>query len=171
MKKTIGLAILTLSSSVALANVSYYEVDVLESTPVYRRIEVESPVQQCWQEEVVSTSRGHERRSSTPTLLGAVFGGALGNAVGHHKSNKRVGTVVGAVLGASIARDITAHNRRPVVYHDTIEHCKTVYESTQEDKLVGYDVSYSYNGREYSVRMDQDPGATVRLRVDVEPVR
>src|SRR5690606_31379955 len=126
--------------------------------------------QQCWEEEVVrQTPRRGE--SMTPNLIGALIGGALGNAVGHNKSNKRVGTVVGAVIGGSIGGDIGRANRQDDGYYvDTQQRCRTVYASVQEEKLVGYDVSYRYNGVLHTVRMPQDPGATVRVRIDVEPV-
>lgn len=155
------------------AATSYAEVDVLSSTPIYRVVETTEPSRQCWEEEVVREVRSEARnQSATPGILGAVIGGAVGNAVGHNKTNRRVGTVVGAILGGSIASDISRNNRRgdTVQYVDTVERCRTVHTSHQEEKLVGYDVRYSYNGAQFTVRLPDDPGATLRVRVDVEPV-
>jgi len=153
------------------AATSYEFAPVLSSTPIYRVVEVNVPRQECWQEEVVR-QQPYRSESATPGLLGMVIGGALGNAVGSHKSNQRVGAVVGAILGGSIARDIARSNAATSagVVVDTVERCRTVSAARQEEKLVGYDVSYSYNGSEYTVRMPEDPGQTVRVRVDVEPV-
>lgn len=162
----------TLAQTAAAAT-TYEEADVLSSTPIYRTVEITSPQRECWEEEVARTDRRYERdQSATPTILGAVIGGALGNAVGHNKSNKRVGTVVGGVLGGSIGADIGRNNRSrdDVVTYDTVERCRTVQTSREEEKLIGYDVRYSYNGSENTVRMDRDPGDTVRVRVKVEPV-
>lgn len=173
MKKLVAVAFVTIASSTALASTAYYDADVLETIAVFRTVEISTPHQECWQEEVVRSDRRYRsHRSHTPGLLGAVIGGALGNALGHNKSNKRVGAVVGAILGGSLARDITRQNyySAPVVYHDTVRRCETVFDYREEQKLVGYDVLYSYNGQEYSARMPQDPGATVRVRVNVEPV-
>ena len=153
----------------ASAATSYYEAAVLESTAIYRTVEMQTPREECWLEEVVRESRP-QYRSGTPNILGAVIGGAIGNAVGHNKSNQRVGAVVGAVLGASVARDIQHANRSRDVYYETVERCETVYDSYLEERLVGYDVLYSYNNREYTVRTQRDPGATIRVRVNVEPV-
>lgn len=153
------------------AATSYEYAPVLSSTPIYRVVEISTPRQECWQEEVVR-QQPYRSESATPGLLGMVIGGALGNAVGNHKSSQRVGAVVGAVLGGSIARDIARNSAAagaPVVV-DTVERCRTVNAARQEEKLVGYDVSYGYNGSEYTVRMPEDPGQTVRVRVDVEPV-
>lgn len=158
----------------ATAATSYDEADVLSSTPIYRVVEITSPQRECWEEEVARVDRRYERNNSaTPTILGAVIGGALGNAVGHNKSNKRVGTVVGAVLGGSVGSDIGRNNRDrgEVVTYDTVERCETVSNTREEEKLVGYDVRYSYNGFENTVRMDRDPGETIRVRVDVDPVQ
>lgn len=171
--------IATLFASAALivthqagAATTYEEADVIASTPIYRVVEISSPQEECWEEEVVRQNRRDHDRSATPGLLGMVIGGALGNAVGNNHSSRKVGTVVGAILGGSIARDISRANdeRRATVYVDTEERCRTVYNTREEEKLVGYDVSYRYNGSEHTVRMPEDPGATVRVRVDVEPV-
>lgn len=158
------------SASPAFADSRFDYADVIESRPVYRTVEVSIPREECWNEEVVSHRRDRSE-SRTPALLGTIIGGALGNAVGHGKSNKRVGTVVGAVLGHSIGRDIVASNRRgEVTQYETVRQCETVYDYREEERLVGYQVRYRYNNEDYSVRMDNDPGDQVRVRVDVQPV-
>lgn len=158
-------------STAAAGSTDYIDVPVLEATPVYRDVEVSVPEEQCWQEDVVHRVNRHHGRSSTPGILGVVIGGAIGNALGHNKTNKRVGALVGAVLGGSIAKDITRKNRANDEYfYDTVEKCRTVYRHHTEQKVVGYQVLYSYNEQEYSIRMPRDPGATLQLRVNVEPV-
>ncbi len=161
-----------LATHTVSAATTYEEAEVIESTPIYRVVEISSPEEECWEEEVVRQDMRHRDRSHTPGLLGMVIGGALGNAVGNNNSSRKVGTVVGAILGGSIARDVSRANdaRNSTVYVETEERCRTVYNTREEEKLVGYDVSYSYNGIERTVRMPEDPGATVRVRVDVEPV-
>lgn len=179
MKTRPVLSLVALANAACLANVSasaatmYEDAQVLSSTPIYHIVEVSSPQQQCWQEDVVRHDSRSYERSATPGILGAIIGGALGNAVGHHKTNKQVGTVVGAILGGSIGSNIGRENasRRAGTYVETVENCKTVRNTSQEEKLVGYDVRYSYNGTEHLVRMDEDPGTSVRVRVDVSPVR
>lgn len=162
----------SLSAVVAQASTSFEEAEVLASTPIYRVVETSSPSRECWQEDVVRQNRSRGNDSATSSIFGAIIGGALGNAVGHHKTNKRVGTVVGAILGGSIASDISKANARnnDGQYIETVERCRTVQNTRQEEKLVGYDVSYSYNGSQHTVRMPRDPGATVKVRVNVEPV-
>jgi len=160
----------TLLASPVLAETRFEYADVIESTPVYRTVEVTVPREECWNEEVASHRRARPE-SRTPALLGTIIGGALGNAVGHGKSNKRVGTVVGAVLGLSIGRDIVAANSHGrVTEYETVRQCETIYDYHEEERLIGYQVRYRYNNEDYSVRMDNDPGQQVRVRVDVQPV-
>lgn len=152
------------------ADTHYAYAQVIESRPVYKSVEISTPREECWNEEVAHT-RAARSNSRTPALLGTIIGGALGNAVGHGKTNKRVGTVVGAVLGHSIGRDIVADNNQDrVVRYETVRQCETVYEYREEERLVGYQVVYRYNDEDYSVRMDDDPGEQVRIKVDIQPV-
>ena len=169
---TLGLALLgiALLSAPVFAKTSYHEAQVLESTAIYRVIETSVPARQCWEEEQVRSSSRHRYRSHTPGLLGAVIGGAIGNSMGHHSTSQKVGTVIGAMLGSSIARDMVQARNDSGTIIETVERCDTVYNYQQEEKLVGYDVLYRYNGDDYQVRMPEDPGATIRVRVNVEPV-
>jgi uncharacterized protein YcfJ len=113
------------------------------------------------------------KQSRTPAIIGALVGGALGNAVGRKKSNKRVGAVVGSVLGYSIAKDIgrhkRQHSRRDQVTYRQEEVCDSYYDEREEQQLLGYDVSYIYAGQTYNTRLDRDPGASLRVRVAVNP--
>ena len=164
---TAGLA------KIALATTTYEEVAVLSSTPIYHTVEVNTPKRECWEEEVARHDRRRDNNdSATPEIFGAVIGGALGNAVGHSTTNSKVGTVVGAVLGGTIAHDIdNANHEHDTVSTQTVEKCRTVSSVRQEDKLVGYDVRYRYNGVEQTIRMDRDPGDKLRMRVNAEPVQ
>lgn len=163
-----SLALMLATSS--FADTRYEYAQVVESRPIYKTVEISMPQEECWNEEIAHTSRARSD-SRTPAILGTIIGGALGNAVGHGKSNKRVGTVVGAVLGHSIGRDIVAGNSQDrVVRYETVRQCETVYEYREEERLVGYDVVYRYNNEDYSVRMDDDPGEQVRIKVNIQPV-
>ncbi len=173
-KKLVNTAIFSIVTlaiaTPALAETRYEYAQVLDSRPVYRTVEVSVPREECWQEEVAHSHRNGSN-SRTPAILGTIIGGALGNAVGHGKSNKRVGAVVGAVLGHSIGRDIVASNRGDrTTHYETVRQCETVYDYHEEERIIGYQVQYLYNNEEYSVRMDRDPGETVRIKVNIQPV-
>lgn len=150
------------------AQTQYVYADVLESRPIYQSVSVSTPRQQCWNEQVAV--REERRTSNTPVVVSSIVGGAIGNALGNNKSSQRVGTVVGAVLGHSVGRDIVAANSRhqPTRYQ-TVQHCETVNEYRHEERLTGYQVRYRYNGEDYTIQTDRDPGSQIRLRVQVSP--
>lgn len=160
-----------MGAAVAAAETSYTTAPVLSANPVYQIVEVSTPQEQCWEQEIVVERHDSRKTSNTPVLVSTIIGGAIGNAVGHNKSNKRVGTVVGAVLGHSIGRDIMRQNDRPEYReYETVQRCETVYQQHEEERLIGYNVTYLYDGQEYSVRTDTDPGDAIRVRVSVQPV-
>jgi uncharacterized protein YcfJ len=168
--KTIATVLTTtLCSMAAHADTSYEYAQVLAANPIYQVVELSEPAQQCWEEEVL-IERSSRRGSNTPVVISTIIGGAIGNAVGSNKSNQRVGAVLGAVLGHSIGRDIVRSNRRGNVDTEIVERCKTIYETVQEERLVGYQVTYLYDGEERTVRTESDPGEQIRLRVSVQPV-
>lgn len=170
--KIIGaVAVLGLASGQAFAETSYESAPVVESRAIYELVEISTPQEQCWEEEQVLERYGNDRGSNTPVVVSTILGGAIGNAVGHNKSNRRVGAVLGAVLGHSIGRDIMRRNERPSSReYQTVQRCETVYQQHEEERLVGYQVTYLYNGEEYSVRTNTDPGDEIRVRVSVQPV-
>lgn len=156
----------------AQTETSFETVPVVAANPIYELVSVSTPQEQCWEEERVVDHYASRRQSGTPVLVSTLLGGAIGNAVGHNKSNKRVGAVLGAVLGHSIGRDIMQQqNERPSYReYETVQRCETVYQQHEEERLVGYQVTYLYNGAEYSVRTDADPGEEMRVRVSVQPI-
>ncbi len=156
-------------STTANADTKYEYAQVVEANPIYQLVELSEPAEQCWQEEIY-VERSARRGSNTPVVISTILGGAIGNAVGHNKSNQRVGAVLGAVLGHSIGRDIVRNNRQGRVDSEVVERCKTVYETVQEERLVGYQVTYLYEGEERTIRTDSNPGETIKLRVSVQPV-
>ncbi len=174
MKKLIAVAAASSMMMAATAcaqtqHTQYEYAPVIDARPVYQQVRVERPEQQCWNEQVAV--RESSSSSRTPMVVGTIIGGALGNAVGNNKSSRRVGTVAGAALGASIGRDIVNANSSPsTTRYQTVQHCENVSRYHYEERVVGYQVHYRYNGQDHSVRMNHDPGERIRLRVQVQPV-
>lgn len=165
----LGLGSLLLATPV-FAQSQYVYAQVLESRAIYQSVTVAAPRDECWEEEV-RVRETRQRGSQTPVILSTIIGGAIGNAVGNNKSSQRVGTVVGAVLGHSVGRDIVRAESRPAsVRYQTVKQCETVTEYRDEERLMGYQVRYLYNGEEFTVRTEQDPGEQIRLRVSHDPV-
>lgn len=138
---------------------------------IVKTYENRTPRQTCYTEQVAyqePVARG--RKSHTGTILGAVIGGALGNELGHRKHNKQAGTAIGALLGGSIGRDISHRPQKYVTRYRDEQRCTTTTELSYDERVVGYDVTYRYNGQSYTTRMQRDPGDSIRVKVAVSPV-
>ncbi|QKK12038.1 MAG: glycine zipper 2TM domain-containing protein [Pseudomonadota bacterium] len=83
---------------------------VIDVTPIYRQIEVSTPREECWQEQVTYEAPAG-RSSATPVILGSIIGGVIGNQIGDGRGRK-IATVAGTLLGASIGADNAHANTR-----------------------------------------------------------
>ena len=128
--------------------------------------QVTTPRKDC--EQATVTRRQPERDGNVGgTVLGAVIGGALGNQVGRGNGRKAA-TVAGAVAGGFVGHEMDQRHQGGKVVTTTETRCKTVNETS--DKIVGYDVTYLHNGREYTTRMDHEPGDRLLVESTVRPV-
>ncbi len=118
---------------------------------------------------------GSETGRQMATVLGGVVGAVLGSQVGGGSARyatSALGSMVGGMAGRSIYERSTEPRRRgQVVVCDPIVRGSAVqtaggYGNGYAD---AYDVTYEYNGRRYTSRMNHDPGQRVRVRVDVTP--
>lgn len=144
---------------------------VLSVTPAIRYVTVTTPVRECWEDVQHYSVRNRDHGRAGKTLLGAIVGGVIGHQIGSGRGND-VATIAGTLIGASIGngsgRDRPGHGRTE--YSRPIRRCETRYQSHQEERIDGYDVIYSFNGRRYSTRTPFDPGEKLKIRVDVRPV-
>lgn len=139
---------------------------VVDVDPIYKTVSHRVPERSCWTETVYEPV--HKSGSYTSAILGTLIGGAIGNEVGHSNKNKKVGAVAGALLGASIARDYKGSNTQTVARDNEV--CETRHRTEYEERLVGYNVAYRYQGRRYTTRMDRRPGDRIKVAVQVKPV-
>ena len=166
------LSSMALVPAVGFASVQYDQARVVSVRPVIETVSYAAPREQCIEQQVPYTQP--RPSTATPTILGAVLGGALGNALGHDTSNEKVGAVVGAALGGAVGYDWSRRRAQAVspanVYYRTEQMCNVVHDVREEERIAGYDVTYTYLGQTYATRMSYDPGRTVRVRVQVDPV-
>lgn len=137
---------------------------VVRSTPIYTHYS--DPQRQCWSERV--TTDEYVDRNGVPlgAIVGGITGGVLGNQIGSGRDVATVGGVIaGAAIGNSLDRERAGIAVAPVTRD--VERCRTV--DAGRDVLEGYDVTYRYQGRDLTTRMQYDPGAQVQVRVDVAP--
>lgn len=141
------------------------EAQVLSSTPRYE--EYREPRRSCWSEPVTYYREAPPaHRSYTGAVLGTLVGGILGNQIGGG-TGKTVATAVGAATGAIVGDNLANRDRYgpPGRYVEQRERCRE--DDHWSRRVVGYDVRYRYQGRDYSTVLPYDPGATLRLRVNV----
>src|SRR4051812_22763799 len=173
MKKTVllaSLAALGAHVGFAAAQQSYGDVAKVISAEPMREVSSESR-RECRMETV---SGVEERRETTPpsgagAVVGAIIGGVLGHQVGNYSGGA---TAAGAVVGGLVGNQVERANNTDVVVDRApvtrqVERCRYVPET--RERVVGYDVRYEYNGREFRTRMAYDPGPEMPVNVEVRP--
>lgn len=163
-----GLALLGMHGSWTLAGnnpeVRYSDRGrVISSTPVYE--EVNNPRRDCWTERVGESRETVRDRSYGGAIIGGLVGGILGNQIGKG-SGRKAAAVLGATTGAIVGNNVDNDGERYVErsYPREVERCRSVDHWTRE--VVGYDVVYRYQGREYTTFMTREPGDEVKLNVN-----
>ncbi|WP_297147155.1 glycine zipper 2TM domain-containing protein [Thermomonas sp.] len=125
---------------------------------------------------------GYERRSyggnsggrTAATIVGGIAGAVLGSKIGGG-TGTTIATVAGSALGSLAGREIYDQNQRNrYVRGGTVRVCEPEpvyggYSRYGSTAATAYDVTYEYNGRRYTRRMDYNPGDRLRVRVDVMP--
>jgi uncharacterized protein YcfJ len=149
-------AAVTLLGATASASAAQY-ARVVSATPVTDS--VAAPRQDCYQGEQVVQAQP----SGAGALIGAIAGGVVGNQFGHG-FGRAAATGLGAVAGSAIGNNVEAGANAPTTV--PVQRCRTV--TGYENRVVGYDVVYEYNGQRYTTRLPNDPGQ--RLAIDVRPV-
>ena len=182
--KKLALAIASVCAAAApvLAAESFTDrARVISSRPVHDRIPVTR--EECWND----VQRGYEERRVTRsdtgaaigpgTVLGAIVGGVVGHQFGNSSGGRDRGTAAGAVVGGLIGNQMDRDNRgdpgrttevERVPVERNVERCRTVNEV--REATLGYDVRYEYMGRQFTTRLDRDPGRFLNIAVNVQPV-
>ena len=124
---------------------------------------------------------GSEGGRNVATIVGGIAGAVLGSKMGGGSgtyATTAIGSMVGGMAGRQIY-DQTQQDRyvRPAsVRVCDPEPVRSGYggyndghDSYRTGNATAYDVTYEYNGRRYTRRMDYHPGERVRVRVDVSP--
>lgn len=148
--------------------------NVINVEPIVRVVDVSTPHEECWEEEVRypgrSAGHGHGHGSAGSIIIGGLIGGVIGHQFGKGRG-RDVATAAGAMIGASVGHDNSA-------YHDDDDYeevgyerrCRTTHERRTEERVDGYRVTYDYQGEVFTTRMSRDPGRRIPVRVSVRPV-
>ena len=137
---------------------------VLSAVPEYEK--VNTPSEQCYS-EYESAPRGRQSKDFGGSIIGGVTGGLVGAQVGKGHGNTAA-TAVGAIAGAIIGDRVQNQNRQVEYADREVRRCRVT--DNWENRLTGYRVTYEYAGRHYTTFLQDDPGRSLPLRVNVEPL-
>lgn len=161
----------------AESGVTYDFARVVDVQPVYDEVGYAQPRQTCWNEPVTYVEQpryARHRHSDTPEILGGIIGGVIGNQFGSG-SGRAAATVAGVALGASVARDNQRYRHHggygygpSYEYTVTERRCEVREDYRRERELIGYDVTYDYQGTIGRTFSEREPGTEIRVRVAVE---
>lgn len=148
---------------------AYDYAPVTQVEPIVRRVRVETPRRECYDQvrTVELRPRISDPEVGGRTLIGGIIGGVIGHQFGSGRG-RDAATVAGVLVGANVGYDAAAR-KYSEVREEVVERCQIRYESTYEERIDGYRVTYEYNGREYTTRLPYDPGEKMRVRVAVAP--
>lgn len=138
--------------------------DVRNVHPVVEK--VDTPRKVCEDVTVKRRAPGSDNHV-VGTVVGAAVGGLLGNQVGRGNGRKAA-TVAGAVGGGLVGHEVGVRHDAKRTTTTTETRCRTVSDSSE--KVIAYDVTYDYQGRSYTTRMDHDPGPRLQVQPTVAPV-
>jgi len=122
---------------------------------------VHTPQRECGEVAVTHKRAAQDQHRIAGTLIGGVLGGVLGHQVGGG-NGKTLATVAGAAAGGYAGNQVQKNMQDKDTYTTNEERCKTV--NVRQDKVVGYDVKYSLDGKVDTVRMDHRPGERIPVK-------
>jgi len=160
---TSSLLMLSVQSN-AEENFHYDYATVMQSKPVYRIVTVTGKEKKCRAEEVVYQQPPRKRHNGS--LVGGILGAAVGHALGHRSKHRTGATIAGAIVGASIAKD----HKPGVTTHSIENRCRMIPTSWEEERVIGYNVVYRYNGRTFETQLPYEPADTLKIRVNIAPI-
>lgn len=122
---------------------------------------VVTPREHCEDVQVQRRAPVQDEHRIAGTAIGGIAGGLLGSTVGGGKG-KTLATVAGAAAGGYAGNQVQKNMQQQDVATTTERRCRTVSEASQ--KLIGYDVTYRFGGKEGVVRMSHNPGSSIPVR-------
>ncbi len=126
---------------------------VISTTPVMQQVAM--PRQVC----TISTVVTQPSKSGAGAVMGAIAGGAVGSQIGGGMG--RVAATAAGVFGGAILGDRIEGQPAPVAQPVTTCTDQAVYEN----RVVAYNVTYEYAGKQYAVQMPNDPGAYLPITI------
>ena len=134
--------------------------EVVDARPIIEVVRERSTAHVC---RHVETPAGPQ--SATPPIVGGIIGGVIGNQFGSGRG-RTLSTVAGAALGGAVGLDHARKNRPPAT---VMERCEPEASVREYERVVGYRVTYRYNGELHVIETDEHPGDRLALEVQLAP--
>lgn len=135
-----NLPILLASATIA-ASTSAQTVPVVSVEPIVRNEVVTVHSQTC-----------HQAIDNSNSIVGGIVGGIIGSQIGQDESTRRAMTGVGAIIGSQ------------AVQPGYVTRCSPSYSQQTVPTVVGYNVTYIFNGVRHSTVMSYNPGSHVTVQ-------
>lgn len=122
---------------------------------------VVTPREKCETVQVQHQAPVKDEKRIAGSVVGAVAGGLLGSTIGGG-DGKKLATVAGAAAGGYAGNRVQKNLQEKDTTTTTEQRCRTVSEKSQ--KLVGYNVTYRFDGKEGVARTSFKPGPTLPVK-------
>lgn len=122
---------------------------------------VVTPHERCEDIQVRHEAPVQDQQRIAGSVAGGLAGGLLGHAVGGG-TGKTLATIAGAAAGGYAGNRVQKNLQERDTVVTTEHRCRTVSEKSH--KVVGYDVTYRFEGNEGVARTSFKPGATLPVK-------
>lgn len=168
MKKAIiATVVATLTATSALADV--VKAPVISKSPITETTKVVTGyTTQCNKERIYDNRKKEGSvfdgasgalKGDGGALAGAIIGGLVGNQFGGG-NGKTAMTVLGTIVGSNIGNK-TIEKEQP--HSRVVTVCDDIPQVEYQQKVVGWNVTYQFEGAVYQTTMATDPGSYVTL--------
>jgi uncharacterized protein YcfJ len=138
---------------------------VVAVQPIEHTTTHDTPRQVCQDEQVEVPNTYKDQHQIAGDVIGGLVGALAGHQVGGGKG-KTLATIAGAAGGAFAGHEVQKHHQNQNATKTVTKNvCHTVTDKTSKTTTVGYDVTYTLNGKTGHVRMDHNPGVGMGLPV------
>jgi uncharacterized protein YcfJ len=138
---------------------------VVAVQPVTQTSTTSKPRQVCQDEQVAVPETYKDKHQIGGAVVGGLVGALAGHQIGGGKG-KTLATIGGAAAGAFAGHEVQKkHQEDNATKMETKNVCHTVTDKSTKTTTVGYDVTYTLNGKTGHIRMDHNPGVGTGLPV------
>jgi|DEB0MinimDraft_6_1074348.scaffolds.fasta_scaffold05055_7 uncharacterized protein YcfJ len=159
------------TSSLAFAESYTVQGVVTSSTPKYKLVNIQNPVNTCEMVQVPIYGTAEQEGGDIigSLIIGSLIGGAIGNNVSDADGAGAAGAVLGGIIGANEATKKKSTNNNIIGYREQ-EKCKTTWINSQEEHLSHYSVEYEVLGLKGTkiTRSDVPVGSKIPVVVSIK---